>query len=170
MKPSGSVYVGLVLALLFGYFGYQWWFNPARAIKSRLGELAAALSVAHDEAGAARLVRLARVRRYLAAEARIRVGTPSVEFGPRESLMGGLSSWAPPGGADVQFVDLQVSIDSNTEARVQTSVELTTRDPQTGQRTVDARDVNIGIVLRDGVWVVTTVDSKDPLQPPRQSG
>ena len=169
MKSNGSVYVGLVLAVLFGYFGYQWWFNPARAIKGRLGGLAAALSVAPNEADAARLVRLARVRRYLAAEAQIRVGTPPVEFGPRESLMGGLSSWAPPGGADVQFVDLQVSIDSNTDARVQTSVELTTRDPQTGQRTVDARDVNISVVLRDGVWVVTTVDTKDPLQRPRET-
>jgi hypothetical protein len=165
VKTNGSVYVGIVFAVLLGYFGYQWWFNPARAIKGRLGELAAALSVAPDEADTARLVRLARVRRYLADDACIRVGTPPIEFGPRDALMGGLSSWAPPGGADVQFVDLQVSIDSHTEARVQTSVELTTRDPRTGQADTDARDVNISVVLRDGVWVVKSADTRDALRP-----
>jgi hypothetical protein len=164
MKSNGSVYVAVVFTVLFGYFGYQWWFNPARAIKGRLGELAAVLSVSPNEADAGRLTRLAKVRRYLTEDARIRVGTPPVEFGPRDALLGGLSSWAPPGGADVQFVDLQVSIDSDTEARVQTSVELTTRDPRTGQPDVDARDVNISVALRDGVWIVTGVDTKDPLR------
>lgn len=164
MKSNGSAYVGIVFAVLIGYFAYQWWFNPARAIKHRIGELAAVLSVSPNEADVARVTRLAQVRRYLAADARIRVGTPPVEFGPRDALLGGLSSWAPPGGADVQFVDLQVSIDSDTEARVQTSVELTTRDPGTGQPTVDARDVNISVAMRDGVWVVTSADTKDPIQ------
>jgi len=164
MKSNGSVYVAVVFAVLFGYFGYQWWFNPARAIKGRLGELAAALSISSDEADTARLTRLAKVRRYLSDDVRVRVGTPPVEFGPRDALLGGLSSWAPPGGADVQFVDLQVSIDSDTEARAQTSVELTTRDPRTGQPTVDARDVNIAVALRDGVWVVTSADTQDPLR------
>ena len=166
MKSNGSAYVVVVVAVLFGYFGYQWWFNPARAIKGRLGELAAVLSVSPDEAEAARLTRLSKVRRYLSEDARIHVGTPPVEFGPRDALLGGLSSWAPPGGADVQFVDLQVSIDSDTAARVQTSVELTTRDPQTGQPTVDARDVNISVTLQDGGWVVTLADTKDPLRQP----
>ena len=37
MKSNGSVYVAVVFAALFGYFSYQWWFNPARAVKQRLG-------------------------------------------------------------------------------------------------------------------------------------
>ena len=48
-ETNGSVYVSVVFALLIGYFGYQWWYNPARAVKRRLGELAAALSVSADE-------------------------------------------------------------------------------------------------------------------------
>ena len=122
------------------------------------------MSVAPNEADAARLARLAKVRRYLSEGVRIRVGAPPVEFGPRDALLGGLSSWAPPGGVDVQFVDLQVSIDSATEARVQTSVELTTPDPKTGQPTVDARDVNITVVLGDGGWLVTAAETKEPLR------
>jgi hypothetical protein len=41
MKSNGSVYVAVVLAVLAGYFTYQWWFNPRRTIKRQLGELAA---------------------------------------------------------------------------------------------------------------------------------
>jgi hypothetical protein len=164
VKANGSVYVAVVFAVLFGYFGYQWWFNPARAIKGRLGELAAVLSVVPGETDSARVMRLAKVGRYLAEDVRLGVGTPPVEFGPRGALLSGLASWAPPGGADVQFADLQVAIDSESEARVQTSVELTTRDPQTGQPTVDARDVNIRVTLQAGGWVVAGADSKSPLQ------
>jgi len=59
MKSNGSVYVAVVVAALFGYFGYQWWFNPARAVKQRLGEVAAALSVPEGESDIARVVRIA---------------------------------------------------------------------------------------------------------------
>ena len=45
MKSNGSLYVAVVFAVLVGYFGYQWWLNPTRAVKRQLGELAATLSV-----------------------------------------------------------------------------------------------------------------------------
>ena len=35
--------------LLFSYFAYQWWFNPSRAVKRRLGEVAATLSMPANE-------------------------------------------------------------------------------------------------------------------------
>ena len=65
MKTNGSVYVAVVFAALIGYFSYQWWFNPARMVKHRLGEVAAALSVPDDETEVARIARLARLRGYL---------------------------------------------------------------------------------------------------------
>ena len=52
--------------MLVGYFGYQWWFNPARAVKRRLGEVAATLSMPASESQMARVARLAQLRRYLA--------------------------------------------------------------------------------------------------------
>ena len=63
MKSSGSVYVAVVAAALVGYFSYQWWFNPNRAIKQRLGELAAVASVPADEPDLDRLSRPAWVPR-----------------------------------------------------------------------------------------------------------
>ena len=62
MKSNGSVYVAVVFAVLVGYFGYQWWFNQARAVKQRLGQVAGALSVPEGEADMARLARIARLR------------------------------------------------------------------------------------------------------------
>jgi len=58
MKSNGSVYVAIVFAVLIGYFGYQWWFNPARAVKRRLGEVAAALSASADDTDMTRIKRL----------------------------------------------------------------------------------------------------------------
>ena len=61
MKSNGSVYVAVVFAVLFGYFGYQWWLNPARAVKRRLGEVAATLSSPAGESQMARVARLAQL-------------------------------------------------------------------------------------------------------------
>ena len=75
MKRNGSVYVAVVFAVLIGYFGYQWWFNPSRAVKRQMGEVAAVLSVpAERHREMARIARLAQLRRYLADDIRIRAG------------------------------------------------------------------------------------------------
>ena len=74
---AGSVYVSVVLAALIAYFAYQSWFNPQRAVKRQLGELAAALSVPADSRGEAeRLARTERLGRYFAADARLRLDPP----------------------------------------------------------------------------------------------
>src|SRR6185436_20278834 len=87
MKRGGSVYVAVVFALLFGYFAYQWWFNPSRAVKRRLGEVAAALSMPPDEPQAAKLARLARLRRFLAANVRLREEATGRELMSRDEAL-----------------------------------------------------------------------------------
>jgi hypothetical protein len=73
VKSNGSIYVALVIAALAGYFTYQWWFNPTRAIKRRLGEVAAALSVPAPDSDIARIERLAQLRSFLADDVRVEV-------------------------------------------------------------------------------------------------
>src|SRR3954462_142243 len=70
MKSNGSIYVAIVIAALAGYFTYQWWFNPARALKRRLGEVAAVLSVPAPDSDIARIERLAQLRNFLADDVR----------------------------------------------------------------------------------------------------
>lgn len=162
---KGSVYVSIVFALLIFYFGYQWWFNPSRALKRQMGEVAAVLSAPAGEPDMARIARLAQLRRHLADDIRIRAG--STEISSRDAILGALSAWKPPvGGIDVRFVDTQVFIDSETTARSYLSVEVATLDPLGGQPTVDRQDTSVRLEKREGRWVITTVESKDGIKAP----
>jgi hypothetical protein len=165
MRKSGTVYVAIVFALLIFYLGYQWWFNPSRALKRQMGEVAAVLSVPPGEPEMARIARLAQLRRHLADDIRIRAG--SAEISPRDAILSAVSGWKPPaGGIDVQFVDTQVFIDSETTARAYMSVEVATPDPRGGQPTVDRQDTSVRLEKRDGRWVITSVESKNGIKAP----
>jgi hypothetical protein len=162
---KGSVYVSLVLGLLVFYLSYQWWFNPSRALKRQMGEVAAVLSVPAGEPELARIARLAQLRHHLADDIRIRAG--SAEISPRDAILGAVSAWKPPAaGIDVRFVDTQVFIDSATTARAYMSVEVATPDPRGGQPTVDRQDTSVRLEKREGQWVITTVESKNEIKAP----
>src|SRR2546423_32172 len=155
MKSNGSVYVALVLAALAAYFTYQWWFNPARAIKQRLGEVAAALAIPSPDSDIARLERLAALRRLLADDVQVNVMfMPPVTS--RDAVLGIVGGFhAAPGGIDVQLVDTQVNVVSADRGRAYLTVELTTPDRQTGERTIDSREATVELARRGGEWVVT---------------
>ena len=160
MKSNGSIYVSVVFAALIGYFSYQWWFNPTRAVKRRLGDVAFALSIPADEAAVARVARLAQLRHYLAEDLHARVGDAD-ELTSRDQAIGALGAWTPPpGGADVAFADVQIVMESDTNAHAFVSVEITTRDPQ-GQPQMDSRDASLNLGMRDGEWMVTRAEAKE---------
>ena len=166
LVTKGSLYVCVVFGLLFFYLGYQWWFNPSRALKRQMGELAAVLSVPPGEQEIARVTRLAQLRRYLANDIRIRAG--AAEISSREAILAAVNAWTPPAsGVDVQFVDTQVFIDSESTARAYMSVEVATPDPRGGQPSVDRQDTNVHLEKRDGQWAITTVDLKSEIKAPR---
>lgn len=157
---KGSVYVAIVFAVLIGYFGYQWWFNPSRAVKLRLGEVAAALSVPEGETDIARLARLAQLRRYLADDLRVRAGAEEIRS--RDAALAVAGGWKPqPGSGDVRFADVQVFIESETAAHAYLAVELTSLDRESGHPTVDSRDASVSLARRNGEWVVTEAESKE---------
>jgi len=159
MKANGSVYVAVVFAALFGYFGYQWWFNPARMVKHRLGEVAAALSVPEHETDIARVARLARLRGYLAEDLRVKAGAEEIRS--RDAAVGLAAGWKPQaGGGDVQFADVQIFIESETAAHAYLAVELTSLDRESGHATVDARDASVSLAKQNGGWVITAAESK----------
>jgi hypothetical protein len=165
VKSNGSIYVSAVFALLLFYVGYQWWFNPSRALKRQMGEVAAALSVPAGESEVARMARLAQLRRHLAEDIRVRTGDS--EISSREAILGAVAAWKPPAaGIDVQFVDTQVFIDSEFAARAYMSVEVATPDPRGGQPAIDRQDTSVRLAKRDGQWLITNVESKEP--PPRR--
>ncbi len=157
---KGSSYVALVFLALFAYFGYQWWYNPARAVKLRLGEVAGALSIPDGEADVARIARLARLRGFLADDLHILAG--GTELSSRDAAVALAASWKPArGGGDVHFADVSVFIETETAAHAYLAVELTRTDPGSGQPTVDLRDASVSLEKRNDVWVVTNAESKE---------
>jgi hypothetical protein len=157
---KGSIYVGLVLATLAGYFVYQTWFNPSRVVKRRLGEIAGALSVPESEPDLGRLTRLARLRSYLADDVQLTAG--SYAFNSRDAVVGALAAArAPKGGADIQFVDVQVAVDSDSAAHAGLMLEVNTRDQQTGEWLADQYETIVNLEKRGGEWVVVRGAIKD---------
>ena len=168
MRKHGSVYVTVVVAVLVGYFSYQWWYNPRRAIKRQLGELAATLSVPADSGGnMERLARVARLRSYFAPDVRVSLGASRPQLSSRDALVGAVAAWNPPaGGWNVSFVDVQISLDSDTTARAHMTVEITSPDPRTGQPAYDAREVRVEMAEQEDVWVITAAEPVETLQRP----
>jgi SnoaL-like domain len=171
VTSNGSRYVAVVFALLFGYFSYQWWFNQNRVVKRRLGELAAALSVPAQEADLERIARLARLRQYLADDITVRGGRSGPELSSRDAVMAAAAGWKPDQGGNVNFVDTDVKLDANT-ARAYTTAEVSTRDPRTGEQTLDSREAMLVMIRRDGFWLVSAVElmdhakAEEPAPPP----
>ena len=166
MKANGSVYVSVVFVALIGYFSSQWWFNPHRIVKRRLGELAATLSVPANETDLGRVARLARLRQYLANDVHVRSGRSGPDLSSSDAVMAAAGGWTPTGGSNVDFVDVDVKVDSNDAARAYVTVDMTTRDSRTGGQTLDSREAQLSMAYKDGEWVVSEVDVKDPPQLP----
>ena len=166
MRSNGSIYVSVVFAVLVGYFSYQWWFNPHRVVKRRLGELAATLSVPASETELGRVARLTQLRGYLADSIHIRTGRSGPELSSRDAVMTAASGWTPQAGWNVDFVDVDVRVDSDTAARAFVTADMTTRDSKTGEQTFDSREAQLSMAYQDGEWVVSEVDVKERPQPP----
>ena len=167
MKSNGSVYVSVVIAVLVGYFTYQWWFNPNRVIKRRLGELAATLTVPATDAEVGRVTRAARLRHFFTEEVHVTVGTARPSLTSRDAIIGAVTAWTPPpGGVNVDFVDLQVNVESASTARVYLTVEVTSHDARTGEATFDSRDATVVLVREGDDWVISEATVKDPPKTP----
>lgn len=162
MKTNGSVYVAAVVVALGGYFVYQWWFNPNRMVKARLGDIAAALSVPANEAELTRVTRFAQLRGLATADVHVRIGEHGQDLTSRDAALAALAAWTvPPGGWNIDFVDADVLVNSDTTAHAYATADMTTRDPQTGQQRLDSRDVAFSFVNQDGQWLVSEAEVKD---------
>jgi hypothetical protein len=166
MRSNGSTYVSVVFALLIAYFSYQWWFNPHRAVKRRLGELAATLSVPANETELGRVTRLARLRGFLAENIHVRAGRSQPELSSRDAVMGAVGGWTPPAGWNVDFVDTDVKVDSDSTARAFVTADMTARDAHSGEQALDSREAQLSMAYFGGEWVISDVDVKDPPQRP----
>jgi hypothetical protein len=156
---QGSAYVAIVITALATYFVYQTWFNPSRAVKRRLGQIAGVLSVPDHEPELDRVVRLSKLRSYLADDISLRTAT--VDFHTRDTIVGVLSGIrAVKGVLDVQFVDVQVAVDSDTAAHAGLMIEINTEEPQTGEWRSEQHEAIAALEKRRSEWIVVTAEIK----------
>jgi len=161
---NGTVVAAISFAALAAFFVYQWWFNPTRAVQRRLNDVAAALSIPGDEVPVARVARAAQLRKYLADDITVRAG--SAELTSSDQIVGIVAAvQPPPGGLDVQFVDVQIRVNHNTnvDADAYLTVEMNGRDASSGQPTRDSRDAAVRMKKLNGEWIVAAAESKEPL-------
>ena len=167
MKKNGSFYVVIVFAALAGYFIYQWWFNPNRIVKARLGDIAAAVSIPPNEPELARVGRLAQLRKLVTADVHVKIGAHGADLQSRDAVVGAAAGFAaPPGGWNVDFVNADVAVNGGDTARAFVTAEVTTRDSQTGTPTQDSREVTFSFVKQDGAWLVREAEVKDLAKTP----
>ena len=117
-----------------------------------------------NETDLARVTRIAQLRRYFAQDVRVQIGTGGAEIASRDALLAAVSTMRPPaGGWDVQFVDVQIKMDSSSVSRAYMTVEVKGRDARTGEPTVDAREARVTMEKQNGDWVITTAESPETL-------
>jgi hypothetical protein len=154
------VFVLFVVLTGAGWALWAWWFADERTIKRRLHEVAETLSLASHDSDLARLSRLVRMRVYLAEDIRIQWGA-SREVVSREAVLAAAGRWVPPpSGILVEFVDVEVDLaeDANS-AQVRLIARVSGVDALSGEPTLDANDVHLAMVKREGTWVIASANA-----------
>jgi hypothetical protein len=175
---SRSIFVVVVIFVVCVGAAYFWWPSEERAVRNRLRALAEALSVPAQDTDITRVTRLAQLRRYFADDVEIRRGTSDPQSISRDAVLGAVASWQPaPGGVTIEFVDVQVTLGSDkTSATVYLTAKISAHEARGGEGTgepsgepktsIDAREAHVGMVKRNGEWVVASVESDETLQRP----
>jgi len=150
--------IALTAAAILAVAAYTWWPSEERVIRRRLNEIAARISVPANEADLARVTRVVGIRDYLAPDLHVRYGT--AEATSRETILGALAQWGRSAdGVTVEFVDVNLTLDAANRdtARAYMTVKVTSKD------SVDAKEADVGLARVDGVWIVTSAESKETL-------
>jgi uncharacterized protein (TIGR02246 family) len=96
----------------------------------------------------------------------VRVGTAGADLASRDAVLAAIAAlMPPPGGQNVDFVDVDVRVNADDTARAYLTADVTSRDPKTSQQTLDSRDVTLSFVKQDGEWLVREAEVKDLPKP-----
>ena len=150
---SGTAVAAVLLAMMIAGVAYRYWPSDERSIRRHLSNLAEALSFPVAESGEERLTRIAVLREYFAPD--VRIGLDGRDITSRDEIIGLLSHYQPPpGGVNVEFVDIVITIaDDHESAAVTLTAKMSTTDEQ-GVSTLDERVANITMRNFDDDWVI----------------
>jgi hypothetical protein len=152
---SGTAVAAVLLAMMIAGVAYRYWPSDERSIRRHLSNLAEALSFPLAESPEERLTRVAVLREYFAPD--VRVGLDGREITSRDEIIGLLSRYQPPpGGVNVEFVDIVITMaDDHESAAVTLTAKMASTDAQ-GVSTLDERGADITMRKFDDDWVIGT--------------
>lgn len=168
MTINVLVYRVAVVAIAFIVSGCAG--GDERAIKNQMSAIAQALTVPASEGELGRITRIASLRAALAENIQLSTGAsvrPGAQIPPelvgRDAVLGLAARWSPPAaGVNVEFVDVQVTLDDGgSTAQVYCTAQATSGPPE--QPIVDARELTVGFTKVDGEWLVSSVRPEDTL-------
>ena len=143
--------------------------NRPETLNAWTAEFGAELKQAVNEdaaEGLGSVARAAQIGAYFTDDVVVELGQGMGPIQGRESVTGMAARLPPgPGGYDLQFDDVSVNVAPHGDAAdVDAAAMLTRRNDATGERSVDAREVSLGMRKVDGVWRIARVTAVDTLR------
>jgi hypothetical protein len=156
---SGTVIAVILLMVMIAGVGYRYWPSDERSIRRHLSNLAEALSFPLAESDEERITRIEVLREYFAPEARVHVD--GRELSSRDEIIHLLTRFQPPpGGVNVEFVNIAVVLDAEHErANVSLTAKWSMADER-GASSVEERAADVVMRKDDGDWVIATATTR----------
>ncbi len=150
-----------------GVAAWQLWPTDARRIRRKLDAIAATVNERPAD-GVGQVARTARLARFVTDDVVLDPGEGAESIKGRERLLA-LASRVPNEGEpfELSFVDVSIQVTGERLAGAHLTATLTTRDRQTGEETVDAREVELEFRRSDDWRVarITLTDARERPQP-----
>jgi uncharacterized protein DUF4440 len=150
---SGTALAAILLAIMVAGIAYRYWPSDERAIRRHLSNLAEALSFPLSETDEERATRLAVLREYFAPE--VRVNVDGREMTTRDEVLAQLTAFRPPpGGIEVEFVDITITLAPEADTAAVTLTAKMSSTNASGVSTLDQRVADLTMRKIDDDWVI----------------
>ena len=156
--------VAIAAVALAVWAWYTWWPSDERAIRRRLDALAATVNEDVPE-GLGTVTRAAAIGSYFTDTVVVDFGSGAPPIHGREALIG-IAARATPraAGYTLAIDDVAVALNAEGNADVTCVATLTRRDAASGERSIDARELQLAMTKTDGDWRIARVTALDTLR------
>lgn len=138
-----------------------WWPNDERQIRRRLNSFAADFNESTTD-GLGMVARAAKIGSYFTDDIVVEFGQGTPPVHGRETLMGMATRLQGRTAAfTLELLDVNVDVESPTTAEVNLTAAFRRRSLTTGEESIDARELSLGMVKVNGEWRVSRVTSID---------
>jgi len=163
---GARVVASVALAATIAFAAWHFWPSEARRIRHKLDALAAVVNERPADA-IGQIARTAQLSKFFTDEVVVEPGRGAGAIHGRERLLA-LASRAPNEGHPyaLEFVDVSVAMEGDESARAHLTATLSSRDTDTAELNVDAREVELQFRRTDD-WRISRIALIDTLEKPQ---